>query len=187
MSSLIVQEFVTVDGFAADTDGEFGFGNVVTDWHELDADQLELLGGVGTIVLGRKTYELFVHVWPGMDAAAQPVAPRLNELPKAVFSKTLPAAPWGNWPEATVERGEIVDGIARLKANTTGNLLLWGSLALTRSLLREGLVDELRLIVCPVVLGAGIGVLPADLGTTPLTRTGTKAYRNGAVALTYSI
>src|SRR5882757_2277264 len=142
MSSLIVQEFVTVDGFAADTDGEFGFGNVVTDWHELDADQLELLGGVGTIVLGRKTYELFVHVWPGMDAAAQPVAP------------------WGNWPEATVERGEIVDGIARLKANTTGNLLLWGSLALTRSLLREGLVDELRLIVCPVVLGAGIGVLP---------------------------
>lgn len=180
---LVVQEFVSVDGFAADANGEFGFGGVIPDWSDIDADQRRLMDRTGMIVLGRRTYELFVAYWPTADhVMAEPI----NTTPKAVISQSLTAATWGDWPPATVHSGPLADAVRQLaKAADPKDLLVWGSLNLTKSLLREGLVDELRLIVCPVVLGTGIGLIPADFGHTTLTLIDSKAYPNGAAQLTY--
>lgn len=180
---LVVQEFVSVDGFAADANGDFSFGGVIADWSALDEDQLRLLDGVGTIVLGRKTYELFIEYWPAADhVLARPI----NTSPKSVLSHSLETAPWGDWPAPTVQRGPLPEVIRHIAAAAAPkDLLVWGSLSLTKSLLRAGLVDELRLIVCPVFLGSGIAVTPADLDQTTLKLADTKAYSNGAVALTY--
>jgi dihydrofolate reductase len=180
---LVVQEFVSADGFAADADGEFGFGGVISDWSPINADQLQLINRTGMIVLGRATYELFVAYWPTADhAMAEPI----NTTPKAVLSQSLAAAGWGDWPAAAVQPGPLVEVIRRL-ADSAGpkDLLVWGSLELTKSLFRVGLVDELRLIVCPVALGAGVSVTPHDLGQTPLQLVAAKPYSNGAVQLTY--
>ncbi len=180
---LVVQEFVSVDGFAGDADGEFGFGGVISDWSPIDTDQLDLMDRTGMIVLGRRTYEIFADYWPSADHV---LAKLINTTPKAVLSQTLQSAPWGDWPAATVQRGPLTDAVGRLiAAAAPHDLLVWGSLALTKSLLRAGLVDELRLIVCPVVLGTGVGVVPEDLGQTTLTTAPAKVYSNGAVQLTY--
>jgi dihydrofolate reductase len=181
---LVVQEFVTVDGFAADAKGEFGFGGVIPDWSPIDADQLELIDRTGTIVLGRKTYELFVDYWP---TAQHVMAKPINTTARAVLSQTLHAAPWGDWAPAAVQTGSPREAIGQLAAAAAPkDLLVWGSLALAKSLLRAGLVDELRLIVCPVALGTGIGVIPEDLGPARLKFVAAKPYSNGAVALTYN-
>jgi dihydrofolate reductase len=174
---LVVQEFVSVDGFAADANGEFSFAGVIADWSDLDADQLQLLDGVGTILLGRKTYELFIEYWPTADHV---MAKPINTTPKTVISQSLESAPWGDWPAATVRNGPLPD-VIRDSAN---DVLVWGSLDLTKSLLRQGLVDELRLIVCPLILGAGVSVTPPEVNT-PLKLADSKTYSNGAVTLTY--
>lgn len=179
---LIVQEFVSVDGFAANQDGDFDFAAVIPDWSALDPDQLRLLENVGTIVLGRRTYELFIAYWPTADHA---MAKSINTTPKVVMSQSRKTAPWGDWPAPTVEPGPLADTIRRISAvSAPKDLLVWGSLDLTKSLLLQGLVDELRLIVCPVMLGAGVSVIPADINQT-LKFVDSKAYSNGAVALTY--
>lgn len=182
---LVVQEFVSVDGFAADASGEFGFAGVISDWSPIDSDQTELMSRTGMVVLGRKTYELFAQYWPGAEHV---LAEHINTTPKTVLSQTLKSAPWGNWPAATVQHGSLTDIIGRLAA-TAGpqDVLVWGSLALTKSLLSAGLVDELRLIVCPIVLGGGIGVTPEDPRQTTLTMAAATSYSNGAVQLTYRI
>ncbi len=178
---LVVQEFVSVDGFAADTNGEFGFGGVISDWSAIDADQLRLMERTGMIVLGRHTYELFSAFWP---TAQHVMANSINTTPKTVLSRSLKSATWGDWTAPTVQSGELPDVIRDI-AVPSKDLLVWGSLELTKSLLRAGLVDELRLIVCPVALGAGVSVIPADLGLTKLKFASAKPYPNGAVQLTY--
>jgi dihydrofolate reductase len=180
---LIVQEFVTVDGFAADADGAFEFGGVISDWSSIANAQLDLVEHAGIIVLGRKTYELFVAHWPTAD---HPMAQPINTTPKVVVSRSMTAATWGDWPAPTVHRGPLPDVIDRLTvAAAPRDILVWGSLALTKSLFRSRLVNELRLIVCPVALGAGISVTPDDLGQTSLEPISVTPYPNGAVELVY--
>ncbi len=182
---LVVQEFVSVDGFAADAHGEFGFGGVVSDWSPVDSDQLELMSRTGIVALGRKTYELFIDYWP---SAEHVLAKPINTARKAVLSQTLQYAPWGDWPAASVQRGALAETVGRLAETAAPqDILVWGSLALTKSLLRAGLVDELRLILCPIMLGTGIGVTPDDLGQTRLTMVASTSYSNGTVQLTYRI
>ncbi len=184
---LIVQEWVSADGYVADAAGDFDFGGSVADWSAISSDQLRLLDRVGTIVLGRRTYEMFAAFWPGVDPATEPVAEPLNALPKVVFSETLPTAPWGDFAPARIDAGDLGERIARLRSATSGDLLVWGSISLAQSLLREGLVDELRLYVCPVALGAGRSLFPDGVGNTLLTLRDVKAYPNGAYAVTYAL
>lgn len=181
MRKLIVQEYVSADGFAAATDGNLDFFGSVRDYSEIDRDARRLLEGVDTILLGAATYRMFVEYWP--TAEDQPVAPDINGIPKVVVSSTLQSAPWGEWPEATVLSGDAVELVADLKAREGENIILWGSLTLARSLLSAGLVDEVQLLVCPVALGEGQGLFPADTGELELIDCHANA--TGLVALRY--
>ncbi|GAB3952188.1 dihydrofolate reductase family protein [Kribbella albertanoniae] len=147
MRQLIFQEYVTVDGYAADADGEASFFGTIGE-HE--AEDRATFERIDTMLLGAETYRLFAGVWPTLE---HPIAPLLNALRKVVVSTTLEDTPWGSHEPATVVRD--LDAVRALKAEDGKDIILWGSISLFHSLLAAGLVDEIELRVCPVLLGVG--------------------------------
>jgi len=108
-----------------------------------------MLQSIDAIVLGRRTYQLFVDYWP---SASGPDAERMNSLPKIVYSHTLRGVEWNN---SRLASGDVVDEITRLKQQPGGDIALFGSANLAGSISRHGLIDEYRVFVSPVILGRG--------------------------------
>ncbi|MES2523047.1 MAG: dihydrofolate reductase family protein [Gemmatimonadota bacterium] len=185
MRKLILQEWLSLDGFAEDRDGKLDFfPSTDTDQYS-DRDQLRFLDSVDTILLGRRTYELFVDFWPTASAEQEIIADRLNELPKVVFSNTLSEAPWGTWRPAQVVRGDAVREIRRLKADQGKHMVLWGSLSLDQSLMEADLIDEYHLQVCPTLVGEGRRLFPDRDAYARLKRVDMRTYDTGVVLLHY--
>jgi dihydrofolate reductase len=155
--NVIVQEFVSVDGLAADRDGSVDFVPASTAGDQGFGDrQLRFIDSIDTMLLGRRTYELFASYWPNVTEGEDKVfAEKLNHLQKVVFSRTLDQAPWGTFPAGRVVRGNVADEVASLKRAEGKDLVVWGSISIAHTLIDTGLVDEFQLIVCPVVLGEG--------------------------------
>lgn len=188
MGNLVVQQFVTADGFAANADNEFTAYELLeggTD--EFDRSQADWLGGVDAMVLGATTYRMFVGYWPTPAAAGEVITEPLNALRRHVFSRTLSHAPWGDLPAATLESGDAVDAIRRIKAETAGLVVLWGSLSLSQVFFAAGEVDEVRLVVMPVVIGAGRGAFPAASDPRVLDLRGAHTFDEGLVELHYAV
>jgi dihydrofolate reductase len=185
MRRLILEEWLSLDGFAADRDGKLDFFPASeTDQHS-DADQLAFLDSVDTVLLGRRTYELFVDYWPTATTGQEIIADRLNALPKVVFSNTLSEAPWGRWRPARVVRGDAVAEIRRLKAQDGKHMVLWGSLSLAQDLIAADLIDEYHLQICPTLVGAGRRLFPDLESYARLRRVAVRTYDTGAVFLHY--
>jgi len=186
---LVVQQFVTLDGFAAGPNGELDF---VTDSSEDPTagefvdDQLAFIGTLDTILLGRVTYEMFASYWPEQTVETQRIADALNATPKVVFSRTLERAPWGVWDEARVVAGSANEEVRRLKGEPGEDMVVWGSLRLGESLERDGLVDEYRLFVCPVVLGQGKRLFGEGTPKRRLTQLDAKTF-DGVIAVRYAV
>jgi len=188
MGELIVQEFVTADGFAADANNKFMvYEKLEGGTPEFNRSQLEWLESVDAMVLGASTYRMFVDYWPTPAAAGETVAPALNGLRRFVFSRQLEKAPWGDLPEATVESGDVVEAIRRIKNETEGTVVLWGSLTLSEAFFAAGEVDGVRLVVMPMAIGAGRGVFPAGQKPTLLRLLSATTYDTGLVELVYAI
>ena len=185
MRKLILEEWLTLDGYAADRDGGLGFFPTTEANKHSDRDQLEFLDGVDTILLGRRTYELFVDFWPTATTEQEIIADRLNELPKVVFSNTLREAPWGKWAPARVVPGDAVAEIRRMKAQDGKHMVLWGSLSLARDLMAADLIDEYHLQFCPTILGGGRALFPDLPGSANLERVSLRTYDTGVVFLHY--
>jgi dihydrofolate reductase len=185
MKRLILQEWLSLDGFAVDKDGKLDFFPTSDTDKASDRDQLAFLGGVDTILLGRKTYELFVDYWPTATTDQELIADRLNALPKLVFSNTLREAPWGNWRPAQVVRGDAVAETKRLKAQDGKSMVLWGSLSLAQDLIAADLIDEYHLQICPTMVGGGRPLFPSLQGYTRLKRANVRTYDTGVVFLHY--
>lgn len=184
----MVQQFVTADGFAANPDGEFTAYELLdggTD--EFDTSQVEWLRGVEAMVLGANTYRMFAGYWPTIEAENEIIAAPLNALRRYVFSSTISHAPWGDLPAATVESGDAVEAIRRIKEETTGLVVLWGSLTLSRAFFAAHEVDEVRLVVMPGVIGAGLGAFPACTDPAVLDLRGAATYDDGLVELHYAL
>lgn len=186
MGRLIVEQIVSADGFAADSDGGMKF---VSGTDLLDpgvTEQLQMLRGVDAIVLGATTYRMFAQYWPTASADSDPVAEPINRLPKHVISNTLDRAPWGD-SEIEVHPGDGVESVRSLLARYSGDVIVWGSLVLTDALFEAGVVDVLRLRIVQRLIGSGRGVFPADLPMAELELTATSAHAGGAVTLQYAI
>ncbi|WP_051628690.1 dihydrofolate reductase family protein [Arthrobacter sp. UNC362MFTsu5.1] len=188
MGQLIVQEFVTADGFAADANNEFtAYEMLEGGTAEFDRSQVAWLDTVDAMVLGAATYRMFAEFWPTPASDGEVIAPVLNALRRFVFSRTLKSAPWGNLPEATVESGDAVEAIRRIKSETVGSVVLWGSLTLGEAFFKAGEVDGVRLVVMPVAIGAGRGVFPAGQDPALLRLLSAKTYDAELVELEYSL
>jgi len=154
MGKLVVTEFITLDGVFEDPGGaESDYGGWAfkaergEDGEKFKADELR---AAEAQLLGRITYEGFAQAWPKMQGDW--FGQKMNEMPKYVMSNTLQSADWNN---SHVLRGELAETVGQLKQEIQGDILTAGSGTLVRGLLEAELVDELRLMVCPVVLGRG--------------------------------
>jgi dihydrofolate reductase len=170
--SVIVIEFVTLDGVVDDPDGSAG--TATGGWafrhgpEAVGADKFRLgsLLETGTLLFGRTTWELFAKLWPGRTGE---FADRLNTMPKLVASRTLADA--GAWQNSSLLQGDLTEAVAR----ETGDLIVIGSIGVVRTLARHDLVDEYRLLVFPSVVGEGRRLfdgMAADLELVSSTQVG---------------
>jgi dihydrofolate reductase len=157
MRKVILQEFITLDSLAAGPNDSVDFVPASTKGDKsFGREQVKLMNTVDTILLGRKTYQMFAGYWPKVTKGKEKAfADKLNSLPKIVFSNTLESAPWGDWEEAEIVRNEATKEIAKLKRRSGKDMVIWGSISVAQSLIKEGLIDEYRLVMCPVILGSG--------------------------------
>jgi dihydrofolate reductase len=154
MGRIVVSDNVSLDGVVQDPAGEEGFERggwvgLIKDRPELGKLALEEALGARALLLGRRSYDWFANRWP---ARSGELADRLNAMPKYVVSSTLQDAPW---PNSTVLEGDVVSEISKLKQQLDGEILVAASFRLVHTLLEHDLVDEIRLKIFPVVLGAG--------------------------------
>src|SRR4029434_420738 len=154
MGKIVISENVTLDGVVQDPAGDEGFRvggwvGLIKDRPQLNKLALDEALGAEALLLGRRTYEWLAARWPSRSGE---LADRLNSLPKYVVSSTLDDPDWNN---STVLKGDVVDAVVKLKQEIDGEIVVLGSPSLARTLIEHDLVDELRLMVYPVVLGAG--------------------------------
>jgi dihydrofolate reductase len=188
MRKLILEEWVSLDGNVADKNGQLDFFTNLTPEENKysDLDQLKFLETVDTILLGRKTYELFVEFWPGATTDKEVIADKLNATSKIVFSNTVTKAPWGKWQEASVIAGEAAHAIQELKLLAGKNMVMWGSISLAQSLMKEDLIDEYHIQLCPVLTGGGRSLFSQQINFNQLTLVELRQYNTGTVFLNYA-
>ena len=190
MRKLVVSTFMTLDGVmqapgGPDEDPTGGFaegGWSVPYWDDTMNEAMgESFGEPFALLLGRRTYEILAASWPqrGSDV---PNADWMNSTRKYVASATLEAPEWQN---TAVLKGDVGEGVSRLKEEEGETITLNGSTTLLRTLLRAGLVDELRLFLHPIVLGSGHRLFDDGEALGALELAGCRAYDNGVVSLTY--
>jgi dihydrofolate reductase len=186
MGKIIVSQNVSLDGIVEDPTGEEGFRH--GGWfEEFMGQDREAWGAVEfgeakraeVLLLGRRTDEYFGTRW---SAATGEWADRLNSLPKYVVSSTLEDP---KWTHVTVVKGDVASEVSELKRQIDGEIVVYASRMLVRTLMEHDLVDELRLIVFPVVLGAGERLFGETSDKTPLRLIGTEPIGNGLAYLTY--
>jgi dihydrofolate reductase len=183
---LVVQQWVTVDNVAAEEDGGLSFVSgepfSKTDTSAFKASLMGLIDSVDTMILGENTYNQTKDYWPYADDQGE-YGEKLNNLTKYVASSKLHDAPWGEFPAATVTR-DPANTIRDLKDQHGKDIWLWGSLKLMHSLMDAGLVDEVRMLVCPASLGKRTRVF-ADRQDLVLVEA--TAFENGVALLRYEI
>jgi len=178
MKKVILQMSVSLDGYVE------GPGREI-DWHIVDDDfnayAAETLRTTDVLIMGRRTYELMAGYWP-TAVNDDLVKEQMNATPKLVFSRTLARVDWQN---STLATGSIADEVARLK-QVHGDGLLWvGGGALASSFLDQGLLDEIRIILTPVVLGGGSTLLGDITRRHRLRLLSTRNFASGNVLLRY--
>jgi dihydrofolate reductase len=147
--TVVASHFVSLDGVAEAPD------RFITAWDdETDAHGARLISTQDAVILGRRSYEEWAEFWPGSEI--EPFASVINAVPKYVATSTPLAR---EWPGASVIDGEVVDFVRRLKDGPGGDIGVHASISLTRTLLAAGVVDELRLVIAPTIVGSGARLL----------------------------
>lgn len=175
MRKLFWQMMMSLDGFMEGPNSEL-------DWHVTDDEFAEYVVEMGksidTIVFGRVTYEMMASFWPSSN---EPEAAMMNDLPKVVFSRTLDKVEWEN---SRLAKGDLQEEIARLKEQPGKDIALFGSADLASTLMRLGLIDQCRIFVNPVVLGAGNPMFK-NIERMSLKLVKAQPFRSGNVLLYY--
>lgn len=182
MRRLKLQVQMSLDGMVAAQNGHIRF-----NWdEEVRQYSIDNLANVDYILLGRKTAEGFIPHWKSVgdnpsDADVQ-IGARISDIPKIVFSAALRES---GWPNATIESGEIVDRVNRLKNEAGGDLLVYGGSSFVASLIQHNLIDEYHLLVNPIALGRGAPIFTKLAENLPLSLVTSRAFSCGTVLLGY--
>jgi len=185
LARIVLIDNVSLDGVIQDPAGDEGFargGWVGLIQHRLELNQLALDDalGAGAFLMGRRTYDWFAARWPSRSGA---LAERLNAIPKYVLSSTVDELAWTN---STVLRGDAIEEVTRLRRESAGDLMVPASVRLARALLEADLVDELRLKVFPIVIGAGARLFGETSGTHGLRLVETRTIDGDTAYLRYA-
>jgi dihydrofolate reductase len=194
MRRVVIDEFVSIDGIAqapggAHEDRDEGFEH--GGWHMPYMDDIagkwvdSSLAETGGLLLGRRTYEIFAAHWPHAPAEEQAAAVPLNAMPKYVVSKHLrePLA----WHNSKLLKGDLHEAVTALRQEDGKDLHVIGSTRLVRSLLKLGLVDELRLMIDPLLLGGGKSLFPDDRGLRAMQLVESRVTSTGAILARYAV
>src|SRR5690348_1170681 len=186
MGKIVISENVSLDGVVQDPTGEegFRFGGWFNQIGDKDRAEWAKVGfgeamGAEAFLLGRRTDEWLAGRWL---ARSGEWADRLNSLPKYVVSSTLEEPKWTN---STVLKGDAVNEVSKLKQELDGDIVVAGSIQLAHTLMEHDLVDELRLMIYPVVLGAGGRLFGETSDKKPMRLTNTQTVGDGLALLTY--
>ena len=186
MGKIIISENISLDGVVQDPTGEEGFrlggwfgqfgGKDIEEWAKVALDEALR---AEALLLGRRSDEWFAARWAARDGEW---ADRLNSLPKYVVSSTLDQAKWAN---STVLKGDVVTEVSKLRQELDGDIVVYGSTRLVHTLMEHDLVDELRLTVYPVVLGAGERLFGETSDKKPMRLISIQTIGDGLALLTY--
>ena len=184
MGRIVISENVSLDGVVQDPAGDEGFRvggwvGLIKDSPQLNKLALDEALGAEAWLLGRRSYEFFAARWPSRSGE---LADRLNSLPKYVVSSTLEDPAWNN---TTVLKGDVVNEVSKLKQDLNGEIVVPASFQLVHTLLEHDLVDELRLKVFPVVLGAGERLFGETSDKKAMRLVDTQTVEGDVVFLTY--
>ena len=184
MGRIVVTEFVSLDGVMEDPGGSENFKHggwsfEISRGDEGDKFKLDETMASAALLLGRRTYEGFAAAWPSRDGE---FADKFNTMPKYVVSSTLNDPEWNN---STVLKGDVAEEVAKLKREQDGDIVVHGSARLVQTLLESDLVDELRLMVFPLVLGSGKRLFGDTSDKKPLRLVDSKVVGDGVAILTY--
>jgi dihydrofolate reductase len=188
MGKIVINTNASLDGVVQDPDGKEGFrlggwfnqfgGKDLEEWAKLE---LEEALRTEALLLGRHSDEWFAARW---SSRSSEWADRLNTLPKYVVSSTLEHPRWSN---ATVLKGDVVDDVSKLKQQLDGEIAVYASYQLVRTLIEHDLVDELRLVVFPVLLGAGERLFGETSEKKPMRLLDTRTLGDGLAYITYEL
>jgi dihydrofolate reductase len=186
MGKIIISDNVSLDGVIQDPAGDEGFSRGgwvgrIAALPELAKVALDEAQGAEALLLGRRSYEWLAARWP---ARTGELADRLNSLPKYVVSSTLEDPDWNN---STVLKGDVVNEVSRLKQELNGEINVPASFQLVRTLVEHDLVDELRLKIFPVVLGAGERLFGETSDKKPMRLVAAETLGEGVAFLTYEL
>ena len=179
MRKLIASFFISLDGVVEAPD----------QWHfpyfneEMGAAVGDAIAASDSLLLGRRGYQEFAAYWPHQDPAENDFASIMNDTPKFVASTTL--ANVDDWQNSTLLEGDLADAVNELKAKPGKNIGMSGSATLVRSLLERGVLDELRLLVHPLVVGEGAKLFPGGSPPVKLELAASNAFSTGVLDLTY--
>jgi dihydrofolate reductase len=184
MGKIVVSENVSLDGVIQDPAGDEGFRlggwvGLIKDSPQLNRLALDEALGAEGLLLGRRSYEWFAARWPSRSGE---LADRLNSLPKYVVSSTLQDPDWNN---STVLKGDVLHEVSKLKQELSGEIVVPASFQLVRTLIEHDLVDELRLKIFPVVLGAGKRLFGETNDKKRMRLVETQTVTDGIAFLTY--
>jgi dihydrofolate reductase len=188
MGTIVVTTNVSLDGVVQDPDGEEGFrlggwfgefgGKDLQGWAQVEAEEAL---GADALLLGRRSDEWFASRWLSRGDAW---ADKLNSMPKYVVSSTLADPKWSN---STVIKGDVVSEVSKLKQEISGEILVYASYQLVRTLIEHDLVDELRLVIFPVVLGDGERLFGKTSDKKPMRLLNVNTIGDGLAFVTYEV
>jgi dihydrofolate reductase len=190
---IVVNEFVSLDGVSQapggpdeDTDGGFANGGWSAPYFDpevMGSAIAEQMAPASALLFGRRTWQSMAAAWP--ERAGDPYADQMNAIKKYVASRTLTDADltWNN--STLLSRDDAIGDIAKLRAEAGGDILIWGSLDLVRTLLAERLIDELNLMIEPIILGGGKSIFPDDGTARPLQLVRSVTTGTGVQVCTY--
>ncbi|HZD71439.1 MAG TPA: dihydrofolate reductase family protein [Actinomycetes bacterium] len=183
MGRIVVTEFVSLDGVMEDPGGSESFKHggwsFAIDRGQGTTFKLEETMATDALLLGRVTYEGFAEAWPSRDGE---FADKFNSMPKYVVSSTLHDPEWNN---STVLKGDLTTNVSKLKQQYAGDIVVHGSARLVQALLEHDLVDELRLMTFPVVLGSGKRLFGEMTDKKRVQLVGTRTVGDDVLILTY--
>ena len=184
MGRIVVTEFISLDGVIEDPGGaeDYKYGGwsfEISRGDEGDQFKVDETNNSAALLLGRKTYEGFADAWPSREGE---FADKFNSMPKYVVSSTLKDPEWTN---STVLGGDLAAEVSKLEEELDGDIVVHGSAQLAQALLEQGLVDELRLMVFPVVLGSGKRLFGETSDKKPLRLSDSKTVGDGVAILIY--